>query len=81
MNVWGDAVKTMGNTGEKEVEFALYKNGDYLLLPVMLLMGKLDVVIIHPALISSAFDKEENETFLIIKDSAQKKYVPWCYIT
>lgn len=35
----------------------------------------------YTALIFSAFDKEENEMLLIIKELAQEKHTPWCYMT
>lgn len=50
----------MGRTGKEEIEFALYKNDDYVLLPVMLLTGKLDILIINTTIIHSVSDKEEN---------------------
>lgn len=59
-NAWGDAVKSVGRTGKEEIEFALYKNDDYVLLPVMLLTGKLDILIINTTIIHSVSDKEEN---------------------
>lgn len=72
MNGWDDAVKTMRNTGEKEVEFALYKNGEYqkIFITCYVINGK---AADYTAIISFVFDKEENEIFLIIKDLAQEK--------
>lgn len=60
MNGWGDAAKTMGNIDEKEVEFALYKNGGYLLLPVI--NGKAECPD-YAAIIYFVFEKEEKWNF------------------